>query len=113
MMDVIFNGTGKRHSLGMAEVNIYFDNSTRTLPLDFNEVVITRRLYRTGDSDYCINKVNCRLKDIHELLMDTGLGVNSYSVMSQGKLDFLVNAKPEERRVLFEESAGITKYITS
>lgn len=110
MMDVIFNGTDKRHSLGMAEVNIYFDNSSRVLPIDFNEIVITRRLFRTGDSEYFINKIGCRLKDIHELLMDTGLGVNSYSVMSQGKLDFLVNAKPEERRFLFEEAAGITKY---
>lgn len=110
MEDVIFNGTGKRQALGFSEVNICFDNSKRTLPLDFTEVVITRRLFRTGESEYCINKVPCRLKDIIEMIMDTGLGVDSYSVMSQGNIDFLVNAKPEERRLLFEEASGITKY---
>jgi chromosome segregation protein len=110
MEDIIFNGTRHRKALGMSEVNVHFDNSRKILPIEFGEVVITRRLYRQGDSEYFINKVPCRLKDITELIMDTGLGVDTYSVMGQGKMDLLLNSKPEERRLLFEEASGITKY---
>jgi chromosome segregation protein len=110
MEDIIFNGTRHRKALGMSEVNVHFDNSQKRLPIEFSEVVITRRLYRQGDSEYFINKVPCRLKDITELIMDTGLGVDTYSVMGQGKMDMLLNSKPEERRLLFEEASGITKY---
>ena len=108
--DVIFAGSGKRRALGAAEVSLVFDNSDNTLPIDFNEVIITRRAFRSGDSEYYINKSPCRLKDIHELLADTGLGRDSMSVIGQNKVDEVLNSKPEERRSLFEEAAGITKY---
>ncbi|MFC1566881.1 chromosome segregation protein SMC [bacterium] len=110
MEDIIFNGTSKRPAQNLSEVTISLDNTQKILPIDFSEVVIMRRLYRTGESEYWINKTPCRLKDIAELLMDTGLGVNNYSVISQGKMEFLLHAKPEERRILFEEASGITKY---
>ena len=110
MEDVIFAGSSGRRPLGIAEVSLTFDNSDGTLPLDFNEVIITRRVFRSGDSEYFINKALCRLKDIYELLADTGLGRDAMSVIGQNKVDEILNSKPEERRLLFEESAGITKY---
>lgn len=108
--DVIFAGSTKRRALGAAEVSLVFDNSDNRLPIDFNEVTITRRVFRSGDSEYYINKSACRLKDIHELLADTGLGRDSMSVIGQNKVDEVLNSKPEERRSLFEEVAGITKF---
>lgn len=108
--DVIFAGSAKRRPLGVAEVSLILDNSDHGLPIDFNEVIITRRVFRSGDSEYYINKSLCRLKDIHELLADTGLGRDSMSIIGQNKVDEVLNSKPEERRALFEEAAGITKY---
>lgn len=110
MEDVIFAGSSGRKPLGIAEVSLTFDNSDGTLPLDFNEVIITRRVFRSGDSEYYINKALCRLKDVFELLADTGLGRDAMTVIGQNKVDEILNSKPEERRLLFEESAGITKY---
>ncbi len=110
MTDVIFNGSQQRKALGMAEVTIEFDNSSRLLPLDFSEITITRRLFRSGECDYYINKSLCRLKDIVELFLDTGIGKQSYSLMEQNKVDFILSSKPATRRLLFEEAAGISKY---
>lgn len=110
MEDVIFAGSLGRRPLGAAEVSVIFDNSDGTLPLDFSEVTITRRVFRSGDSEYFINKASCRLKDIYELLADTGLGRDAMTVIGQNKVDEILNSKPEERRLLFEESAGISKY---
>ncbi|MBQ0108070.1 MAG: AAA family ATPase, partial [Phascolarctobacterium sp.] len=110
MEDVIFSGTAKRRQLGLAEVNLVFDNSDHQLPLEFDEVSLTRRLYRSGDSEYQINKKNVRLKDIVDLMADTGLGKGSMSIISQNKIDEILNARPEERRTIFEEAAGISKY---
>ena len=108
--DIIFAGSAKRRPLGAAEVSLIFDNDDNLLPVDFTEVVITRRIFRSGDSEFYINKAACRLKDIHELLADTGLGRDSMSVIGQNKIDEVLNSKPEERRSFFEEAAGITKY---
>jgi chromosome segregation protein len=108
--DIIFSGSSTRRALGVAEVSLTFDNSDRQLSLDFKEVIVTRRIFRSGESEYYINKAQCRLKDIHELFADTGLGRDALSVISQNKIDQVLNSKPEERRVLFEEAAGITKY---
>ncbi|MBI4778713.1 AAA family ATPase [Candidatus Desantisbacteria bacterium] len=110
MTDVIFNGSQNRKALGMAEVIIEFDNSSRLLPLDFSEITITRRLFRSGECEYYINKSLCRLKDIVELFLDTGIGKQSYSLMEQNKVDFILTGKPVTRRLLFEEAAGISKY---
>lgn len=110
MEDVIFSGTRNRKPLGMAEVSITVDNAERILPIDYTEVTVTRRLFRSGDSDYLLNKVPCRLKDIQNLLMDTGLGAHAYSVIEQGMMDEIISDKPEERRRLFEEAAGVTRY---
>ncbi len=110
MEDLIFSGSRSRKPLGMAEVSITIDNSDKLLPVDFTEVTVTRRLFRSGDSDYLLNKVPCRLKDIHNLLMDTGLGAHAYSVIEQGMVDEIISDKPEERRRLFEEAAGVTRY---
>lgn len=110
MEDVIFSGSGKRRALGVAEVHLEFDNSDRTLPLDFEQVSLTRRLFRSGDSEYAINKKPCRLKDIIDLMADTGLGKGSMSIIGQNKIDEVLNSRPEERRGLFEEAAGIAKY---
>lgn len=108
--DVIFAGSAKRRPLGVAEVSLIFDNSDGLLPLDFSEVTITRRVFRSGDGEYYINKAPCRLKDIHDLLLDAGLSRESMTVISQNKIDEVLNSKPEERRLLFEEAAGIVKY---
>ena len=108
--DVIFNGCDSRKPLGMAEVSLTFDNTSGKLPIDFNEVSITRRLFRNGESQYLINKTICRLKDVHQLFMDTGIGTSTYSIIEQGEMDWIINAKPLERREIFEEAAGITKF---
>jgi chromosome segregation protein len=110
MMDVLFNGTSSRKALGLAEVSVTFDNSDHNLPIDFEEVVVTRRLYRDGGSEFLLNKNPCRLRDIRELFMDTGTGVESYSVMEQGRIDALLQAGPKDRRAIFDEASGISKY---
>ncbi|SKC87110.1 condensin subunit Smc [Maledivibacter halophilus] len=110
MEDIIFNGTSHRKPLGMAEVSLTFNNSEKLLPIDYSEVTITRRLYRSGESEYLINKIPCRLKDIRELLMDTGIGIDGYSLIGQGQIDGILSNKPEERRQIFEEAAGIVKF---
>lgn len=110
MLDVIFNGSGTRKSSGLAQVDLTFDNSDGTLPTDQTDVVISRRLYRSGESEYLINKAPARLKDIRELFLDTGIGVDAYSVIEQGRVDLMLQANPQERRAIFEEAAGINKY---
>lgn len=110
MEDVIFSGSSKRRPLGVAEVTLNFDNSDRALDIDFEEVSLTRRLFRSGDSEYSINKKSCRLKDIVDLMADTGLGKGSMSIIGQNKIDEILNSRPEERRTIFEEAAGIAKY---
>lgn len=110
MEDVVFNGTDNRKKLGYAEVTLTIDNSDRALPFDGNTVSVTRRYYRSGDSDYLINKASVRLKDIHELFMDTGLGRDGYSMISQGKIDSIVASKSEDRREIFEEASGISRF---
>ena len=107
--DVIFNGSAARRAMGVAEVSLVFDNDG-TLPVDFQEVTITRRLFRNGDSEFYINRARCRLKDITNLFADTGIGHDSMGIISQNKIDDVLNARPEERRLFFEEAAGITKY---
>jgi len=108
--EVIFAGSARRKPLGMAEVSLTVDNSDGQLPIDFAEVTVTRRLYRSGESEYLINKTPCRLKDIVELFMDTGLGRATYAILTQNEVDVVLSAKPEDRRALFEEAAGIQKY---
>ena len=110
MLDVIFNGTAKRPAQGMSEVSLTFDNTDRQLPLDFTEITVSRRLFRSGESEYFLNKTQCRLKDLKDLFLDTGVGNDGYYVMAQGKIEFILSAKPEERRELFEEAAGVAKY---
>lgn len=110
MLDVIFNGSGTRKPGGMAQVDLTFDNSDGTLAVDQTEVVVSRRLYRSGESEYLINKQISRLKDVRELFLDTGVGVDAYSVIEQGRVDVLLQANPTERRLIFEEAAGISKY---
>ena len=110
--DVIFAGTQARKSLGFAEVDITIDNSDGKLPVDYSEVTVTRRVYRSGESEFFINKNQCRLKDIVELFMDTGIGRDGYSIIGQGRIDEILSAKSEERRHIFEEAAGIVKYRT-
>lgn len=112
MSDVIFNGTDRRSPLGMAEVTLTLSGCAGILETEYDEVSLGRRVFRDGKSDYLINKQPCRLKDIHNLLMDTGIGRSSYSIMEQGKIDMLLSSKPEDRRAVFEEAAGITKYKT-
>lgn len=112
MEDVIFAGTQARKKVGFAEVSMYLDNSDGELPVEFSEVVVTRRVYRTGESNYLINGTECRLKDIQELFMDTGLGKDGYSIVSQGKIDEILSSKSDERRHIFEEASGIVKYRT-
>ena len=108
--DVIFAGTQNRKSLGFAEASIVIDNSDGKLPIEYNEVTVTRKLYRSGETGYFINKVPCRLKDILELFMDTGIGKDGYSIIGQGKIDEILSNKSEDRRHIFEEAAGIVKY---
>lgn len=111
MSDVIFNGSTERKPVNMAEVTLVFDNSRHIMNVDFEEVEVTRRLHRqSGEGEYFINKTPCRLKDIVNLVMDTGLGRDSLSIISQGNISAFADAKPEERRALFEEAAGVAKY---
>ena len=110
MEEVIFSGTASRKSRGMAEVTLVIDNSTGILPIDYNEVAITRRMYRSGESEYLINNNHCRLRDIRELIMDTGIGVDGYSLIGQGKIADIVSSNPESRREIFEEAAGVVMY---
>lgn len=110
MSDVIFNGTDRRKPVGMAEVTLTFADCEEALGVDYNEVAINRRVFRDGKSEYRLNGTQCRLKDIHELFMDTGIGRSAYSIMEQGKIDQLLSSKPEDRRAVFEEAAGITKF---
>lgn len=112
MDEVIFSGTAGRKSRGMAEVTLTIDNSDHSLDIDFREVAITRRMYRTGESEYYINKSQCRLRDIRELIMDTGIGVDGYSIIGQGKIADILSNKTESRREIFEEAAGIVAYRT-
>lgn len=110
--DIIFAGTQNRKSLGFAEGSIIIDNSDGKLPIEYDEVTITRRIYRSGESGYFINKTPCRLKDVLELFMDTGIGKDGYSIIGQGKIDEILSNKSEDRRRIFEEAAGIVKYRT-
>ncbi|HTW98782.1 MAG TPA: AAA family ATPase [Acidimicrobiales bacterium] len=110
MDDVIFAGTSTRPALGRAEVSLTIDNSARRLPIDFSEVTVTRTLFRTGESEYAINGVACRLLDVQELLSDTGVGRQQHVIIGQGQLDAILSARPEERRAVIEEAAGVLKY---
>ncbi len=110
MTDVIFNGTDKRKPLGMAEVSVTFTGCEETLDVEYDEVTITRRVFQSGEGQYFINKTPCRLKDIQRLLMDTGIGSSSYSFMMQGRIDQILSSRPEDRRSVFEEASGITKF---
>jgi len=110
MEDVIFQGTDTRKPVNFAEVSLTIDNSDHSLPIQYDEVVITRRLHRSGESEYLINKTACRLKDVQSLILDTGLGSNTYSMIEQGRIDYILNAEADERRFLIEEAAGISKF---
>ena len=110
MEDVVFSGTKDRRAQGFAEVTLRLDNTTRQLNKDTDEIAVTRRFYRSGESEYKINGESVRLRDIHELFMDTGLGRDGYSMVSQGKIEDMVSAKSEDRREMFEEAAGISHY---
>ena len=110
MEDVIFAGTEHRKAVGYAEVSLTIDNSDNYLPVSYSEVTITRRVYRSGESEYYINKTSCRLKDIHELFLDTGIGRDGYSIIGQGRVDEILSTKSEDRRHIFEEASGIMKY---
>ncbi|AFS78635.1 chromosome segregation protein Smc [Gottschalkia acidurici 9a] len=112
MEDVVFAGTDKRKPLGFAEVTLVLDNSSGRLPVEYSEVSVTRRVFRSGESEYYINKTSCRLKDIKELFMDTGVGKDGYSIVGQGRIDEILSTKSEDRRNIFEEAAGIVKYKT-
>ena len=112
MEEVIFAGTKTRKPKGMAEVTLLIDNSDKSLPIEYNEVSVTRRMFRSGENEYIINGNQCRLRDIRELFMDTGIGVEGYSIIGQGKIADLISTKPENRREIFEESAGVVMYKT-
>ena len=109
-LDIIFAGTQNRKSLGFAEASLVFDNSDGALPIEYTEVTVTRKIYRSGETGYYINKVPCRLKDVLELFMDTGIGKDGYSIIGQGKIDEILSNKSEDRRHIFEEAAGVVKY---
>ncbi len=109
-LDIIFAGTQNRKSLGFAEGSLVFDNTDGALPIEYTEVTVTRKIYRSGETGYFINKVPCRLKDVLELFMDTGIGKDGYSIIGQGKIDEILSNKSEDRRHIFEEAAGIVKY---
>ena len=110
MQDVIFSGTENRRPLSYASVAITLDNADHQLPVDYHEVTVTRKLYRSGESEYLINGTACRLKDVNELFYDTGIGKEGYSIIGQGQIDKILSGKPEERRELFDEAAGIVKF---
>ena len=110
MEEVIFSGTSSRKSRGMAEVNLVIDNTDGSLPIDYKEISITRRMFKSGESEYYINGSQCRLRDIRELIMDTGIGVDGYSLIGQGKISDILSSKTESRREIFEEAAGIVMY---
>jgi chromosome segregation protein len=110
MADIIFAGSESRRSLGFAEATLLFDNTRGLLPIGVTEVEVSRRLYRSGESEYMLNRKPCRLRDVRELFMDTGVGVDAYSLIEQGKVDVLLQSNPQERRIIFEEAAGISKY---
>lgn len=110
MVDIIFNGTAKRSPLNMAQVSMIFDNSSRQLPLDFNEITVTRKIFRSGESEYYLNKVQCRLRDIRDLFLDTGIGGEGYAIIDQGGVESVLSASAEQRREMFEEVAGVSKY---
>ncbi len=110
MEDLIFNGSDRREPIHYAEVSLTLDNSEKKLPIDFSEVVISRRLFRTGESEYLLNRSTVRLKDIQEMLMGTGIGTSAYSLFEQGRIEQIISARPEDRRAIFEEAAGITKF---
>lgn len=110
MMDVIFAGTTKRQAQNMGEVTMIFDNSTRKLNLDFEEVAVTRKIFRSEESEYFINKVQCRLKDIREMFLDTGIGTDGYAIIDQGEVETVLSSSAEQRRELFEEAAGVSKF---
>jgi len=112
MQDVIFSGTQGRKSLSYCEVSLYFDNSTRMFSIDYNELIITRKLFRSGESEYYINKQPARLKDIVELLHECGIGKEGYTIIGQGRVEEIMSAKPEDRRLIFEEATGIAKFKT-
>ncbi|NQT90791.1 MAG: AAA family ATPase, partial [Candidatus Omnitrophica bacterium] len=110
MEDIVFNGTDDTQPVNLAEVSLTLSNKDHILPLDYDEVIITRRVFRSGESEYLLNKTPVRLKDIMQLLAGTGIGVSSYSIAEQGKMDRVLSARPEDRREIFEEASGITKY---
>ncbi|MBI5597854.1 MAG: AAA family ATPase [Elusimicrobia bacterium] len=110
MVSVIFAGTARRNPMNLCEVTLTFDNAQSLLPVQYSEVQVARRLFRSGESEYWLNKTQCRLKDIRELFLDTGIGNDGYAIIDQGQVDFMVKSKPEERRSLFEEAAGVAKY---
>ncbi len=110
MQDVIFSGTENRKPLSFASVSITLDNEDHKLPVDFDEVTVTRRLYRSGESEYLLNGASVRLRDVNELFYDTGIGKEGYSIIGQGQIDAILSGKPEERRELFDEAAGIVKF---
>lgn len=110
MIDVIFAGTQRRSPLNLAEVNLVFDNASSLLPVQYSEVTVTRRIFRSGESEYYLNRAQCRLRDVRELFLDTGIGGEGYAIIDQGGVDFVLSSKPEDRRALFEEAAGVSKY---
>ncbi len=111
MQDMIFNGSANRPASGFAEVSLLFDNENGTLPISYREVLISRRLHRSGESEYLINRTKCRMKDVTDLFLDSGIGTNAYSMMEQGRVDMIVNAKPINRREILEEAAGVARFL--